>query len=62
MTSDHPAEAPTPPERRAAVWPWLLVPLVALALFFALRSARTSDVAPPEHPADALPAESVPTE
>jgi H+/Cl- antiporter ClcA len=27
-------------ERRQAVWPWLLLPLVALALFFALRSVK----------------------
>jgi len=27
-------------ERRPAVWPWLLVPLLALALFLALRSFR----------------------
>ena len=27
-------------ERLPAVWPWLLIPLVALALFFILRSVR----------------------
>lgn len=37
--------------RRPAVWPWLLVPLVTLVVFFALRTARTSDVAPPDRPA-----------
>jgi hypothetical protein len=26
--------------QRQAVWPWLLLPLVALALFFALRSVK----------------------
>jgi hypothetical protein len=30
----------TPAERRQAVWPWLLIPLVALALFFILRTVR----------------------
>ena len=30
----------SPRERLPAVWPWLLIPLVALALFFALRSVR----------------------
>jgi hypothetical protein len=30
----------TPDERLAAVWPWLLIPLVALALFFILRTVR----------------------
>jgi hypothetical protein len=27
-------------ERTPAVWPWLLIPLVALALFFLLRTLR----------------------
>lgn len=27
-------------ERQPAVWPWLLLPLVALALFFALREVK----------------------
>jgi hypothetical protein len=27
-------------DRHAAVWPWLLIPLVALALFFILRAVR----------------------
>jgi hypothetical protein len=29
-----------PVERLPAVWPWLLLPLVALALFFILRTVR----------------------
>ena len=29
-----------PGDRVAAVWPWLLIPLVALALFFILRAVR----------------------
>jgi hypothetical protein len=29
-------------ERRPAVWPWLVMPLVALAMFIALRSVRQS--------------------
>ena len=33
-------------DRRQAVWPWLLLPLVALALFFALRAVN-----PAPHPA-----------
>lgn len=28
------------PERRPAMWPWLLMPLAALALYFALHSVR----------------------
>jgi hypothetical protein len=27
-------------ERQPAVWPWLLLPLVTLALFFALRAVK----------------------
>ena len=43
-----------------AVWPWLLLPLVALALFFALRSVKQapSHVAHgPEAVADSVPSE-----
>ncbi len=29
-------------ERRQALWPWLLMPLAALAMFFALRTVRHS--------------------
>jgi hypothetical protein len=56
--SPDPADQSAPPERRQAVWPWLLVPLVALAMYFALRSARTATTAPePEPPAIEQPAE-----
>jgi hypothetical protein len=37
-------------ERRPAVWPWLLLPLVALSLFFALRTVKQ---APQRHAAHA---------
>jgi hypothetical protein len=47
------------PERRPAVWPWILVPLVALAMYFALRTARTATDPPPELPAVEQPADSV---
>ncbi len=42
--SHPPAEhhAPTKP----AVWPWLLVPVVALALFFTLRAVRSTPEVP----------------
>jgi hypothetical protein len=36
--ASEPSRAPG--ERVAAVWPWLLIPLVALALFFILRTVR----------------------
>jgi hypothetical protein len=29
-----------PADRRAAIWPWLVMPLVTLALFFALFKLR----------------------
>ena len=35
-------------ERRPAVWPWLLLPLVALTMFFALRTVKE---APERHAA-----------
>ncbi len=38
-----PAERrPAAEHRRPAVWPWVLMPLAALALFFALRTVRHS--------------------
>lgn len=36
------AERRTAADRRPAVWPWLLMPLAVLAMFFALRSVRHS--------------------
>jgi hypothetical protein len=55
--------AAVPAERRQAVWPWLLLPLVALTLFFLLKTAK--DSMPPhavhhaEAPADSAPSEDV---
>jgi hypothetical protein len=37
LQAAHPAA-----DRRPAIWPWVLMPLVALALFFALRTVRHS--------------------
>jgi hypothetical protein len=37
----HASDASSAPrERLPAVWPWLLIPLAALALFFILRTVR----------------------
>ncbi len=36
------AERRTAADRRPAVWPWLLMPLAVLAMFFALRTVRHS--------------------
>jgi hypothetical protein len=41
------AGAHKPTERQPAVWPWLLIPLVALALFFVLSKVREESAAPP---------------
>jgi type VI protein secretion system component VasF len=38
--SKHASERRSPEERLTAVWPWLLIPLVALTLFFILRTVR----------------------
>jgi hypothetical protein len=34
-------------ERRPAVWPWVLMPLAALAMFVLLRSVRQTTVSGP---------------
>jgi hypothetical protein len=45
---------PTPGgSRKAAIWPWLLVPAVALTLFFGLQRCQQTAAAPPARPADA---------
>ncbi len=36
----EPADITSADGRRPAVWPWLLLPLVALSLFLALQSVR----------------------
>ena len=62
------APEPTPSsdaaaERRPAVWPWLLIPLVALTFFFVLHTAKeaprkasqhteVTEVPSPSEPAD----------
>jgi hypothetical protein len=60
MSPDRRATSPAsaPGERRPAVWPWLLLPLVALALFFALRNAKDAPLGNMNHavaPAAAMP-------
>ncbi len=64
--SSEPADSTTATaaERRPAVWPWLLVPLVALALFLALKSfkearlpATQSDIEAPATTEPATPAD-----
>ena len=44
--SSEPLLSPVQPERRQAIWPWLVMPLVALAMFYALsRLKQTQDAA-----------------
>jgi hypothetical protein len=43
-------------ERRPAVWPWLLMPLAALALYLALHSVRMSAPQTEGHSQTAQPA------
>lgn len=45
--SSESTNRPAATERQQAIWPWLLVPLIALALFFTLRSFRNDGVEPP---------------
>jgi hypothetical protein len=45
------------PERRQAVWPWLLMPLVALMLFIALYSVRENELRRADAPSTAVPAQ-----
>jgi hypothetical protein len=44
-------------ERRPAIWPWLVVPLLALALFFALSRFKESRLPPAPGDGTAAPAE-----
>jgi hypothetical protein len=44
-------------ERRPAVWPWLVVPLLALALFFALSRFKEARLPPAQSDSTATPAE-----
>lgn len=39
-----PAASLTTPQRQGAVWPWLIVPAVTLAMFFSLRSCQQSSM------------------
>jgi hypothetical protein len=47
MATHAPDDAGThkPAERQPAVWPWLLIPLIALALFFVLSKVREESAA-----------------
>jgi hypothetical protein len=47
-------------DRLTAVWPWLLIPLVALALFFILRAVREGPDS--SFTASSPPAVSLPTD
>lgn len=60
-TDPTPSGASVPAERRQAVWPWLLLPLVVLLMFYVLKTAK--DSLPPNTSSHAvLPANSAPSE
>jgi hypothetical protein len=42
MTPDPTSSSNATAERRPAVWPWLLIPLVALTIFYVLHTAKES--------------------
>ena len=42
MTPDSTPSSNATAERRPAVWPWLLIPLVALTIFYVLHTAKES--------------------
>ena len=51
------------PEKKGSPWPWILVPVAAISLFFVLRECRQNLPPAPDHaaaaaaPADAKPAD-----
>jgi hypothetical protein len=49
------------PEKRGSPWPWILVPIAAISLFFVLRECRQNLPPAPDHaspvPTDPKPAE-----
>lgn len=58
MPDLSPSTSASTADRRPAVWPWLLLPLVALAMFFALRTVKQA----PTHAAHPDAAEAAPHE
>ena len=45
------------PEKKGSPWPWILVPVAAVSLFFVLRECRQNLPPAPDHvPAEAQPA------
>ncbi len=51
------------PEKKGSPWPWILVPVAAISLFFVLRECRQNLPPAPDHsaaataPADGKPAD-----
>jgi hypothetical protein len=42
MAADRPPDAGAPRERRPAIWPWVLMPLIVLLVFCALQRMHHS--------------------
>ena len=49
MTEPARFASAAPADRRQPMWPWLLLPLVTLTLFFVLFKLKASDSPPPHH-------------
>jgi len=49
----------TEPEKKGSKWPWILVPIGAFSIFFALRECQQR-IPPAEHAAPADPAPQTP--
>jgi hypothetical protein len=61
MTPDLSHATATPADRRQPMWPWLLMPLVALTMYLLLHTAKDSLPSNNGHHTEA-PADSVPSE
>ena len=53
------------PEKKGSPWPWILVPIAAIIMFFVLRECRQHLPPAPDHtpaPAATVPSETKPAE
>jgi hypothetical protein len=63
MTSEPTHLGAAPADRRQPMWPWLLLPLVTLALFFVLFKLKAADDSSPPGSSDVeAPAQTAPSE
>lgn len=50
------------PEKKGSPWPWILVPVGAISLFFVLRECRQNLPPAPDHAAATAPADGKPAD